>query len=201
MEKFERLTAIAAPLPGANIDTDTIIRIDRLASVPRGELGPWALEPLRYRTDGTERLDFVLNHAPYRSARILVAGENFGCGSSREPAVWALQDFGIRAIIAPSFGTIFCENCFQNGIPAIELPRAEREALVAAIARDPNVTIDLVAERITANGFAAPIVIDPLRRRLLLEGLDSLAFALTYTQAIDAFEARNRVAKPWQAIG
>lgn len=195
MTPFIRLTAIGATLARANVDTDTIIRVERLASHPRGQLGRWAFEPLRYRADGTPDPDFVLNRAAYRDARILVAGANFGCGSSRETAVWALEDCGIRAIVAPSFGPIFLENCFQNGIPAIVL--AEAEALAAVLERDATMTIDLEACRIEAAGFGRAFEIDPLRRRMLMEGLDAIALTLTYRDAIEAFEARDRAAHPW----
>ena len=197
MRAFRRLTATGAYLARADLDTDTIIRVERLASHPRGELGRWAFEPLRYRADGSENPDFVLNRAAHRGAAILVAGANFGCGSSRETAVWALEDHGLRAIVAPSFGPIFFENCFQNGIPAIVLPADDVAALGAAIERDPPMTIDVEALTITAGGRTWRFALDPLRRRLLLEGRDEIELVLADGDAIAAFEARDRLARPW----
>ena len=198
-----RLEAIAAPLMmagrlAANVNTDTIIRVERGASFPRGELGRWAFEPLRYGADGNEAPEFVLNGEPYRRAKILVAGANFACGSSRETAVWVLWDFGIRCVIAPSFGGIFYENAFQNGLLAVRLPAAQVEALAAAVAQTARACVDLPTQQISAAGFACGFDIEPLRRRLLLEGQDQIGLTLSYNDAIAAFEARDRVRKPWQ---
>src|SRR5579863_8871350 len=145
MEKFTRLTAVAAPLLKRNIDTDVIIRIEKLISLDRAELGPHAFAPLRYRADGSENPDFVLNRPPYRGAQILIAGENFGCGSSREGAVWALWGMGLRCVIAPSFGDIFFNNCFQNGLLPITLDAAmvERLAELVEASQGQPLTVDL----------------------------------------------------------
>lgn len=200
MEKFTRLTAVAAPLMRPNIDTDTIVRIERMAGTARHELGPWALESLRYRADGSEDPEFILNREPYRQAQILVAAENFGCGSSRENAVWALAAFGIRAIIAPSYGDIFFGNCFSNGLLPIRLPAVEVEALAIAAGNTekPMLTVDLEAQRVlTPSGQSHAFEIEPLRRRMLLEGLDPIGLTLSYEKDIAAFQARDRGERPW----
>src|SRR5579883_2934526 len=173
MEPFTTLTGIAAPLLRPNIDTDIIIRIERLIGGDPKSLGPYAFESWRYRPDGSEDPDFVLNREPFRRARILIAGENFGCGSSREGAVWALQGFGILCIIAPSFGDIFFNNCFQNGVLPIRLERPTIERLVASLAGDPA------------------------RPAALLQGLDEIGRTLRHDQAIAAFQARDRAERPW----
>src|SRR5450631_206907 len=177
MEKFIRVSGPAAPLLRANIDTDVVIRIDRLIGNRRGQLGPFAFEPWRYQTDGSENPDFALNQEKYRAAKILVAGENFGCGSSREAAAWALADFGFRCIIAPSFGDIFAQNCFQNGMLCIALPKPTVETIAAGleVAADPRLTVDLETQTITTpDGAAIEFAIDGERRQALLEGLDEI---------------------------
>lgn len=196
MEKFGVLTAIAAAYPAVNVDTDLIIRVERCAGTPREELGPWAFEMVRYLPGGRENPDFVFNREPWRGAKILVAGENFGTGSSREMAVWAIARMGIRCIIAPSFGDIFFGNCFQNGLLAIRLPGAEVGKLMA-LASDPataTFTVDL--ERQSING-SVPFDISPRRKRMLQEGLDELGLTLAMEPEIAAFQAADRARRPW----
>lgn len=205
MEKFETLRAVAAPYPFSNVDTDRIIRIERCARTPKEEIGRWAFEMERYDAAGGERPDFVFHRAPFRAAGILVAGENFGCGSSRENAVWAVAGMGIRCVIAPSFGEIFFGNCFQNGVLPIKLPaevvQRFHEKLAAATAETPEratLTVDLRAQEIaTPWGETVPFAVEPLRREALLEGLDPIGVTLKRSAAIDAFQARQRVARPW----
>ncbi len=196
MTPFTVLTAIAAYYPRPNVDTDLVIRVERCARVPRPELGKWAFEMARYLPGGGENPDFVLNRDPWRRAQILVGAENFGCGSSREMAVWAIAGMGIRCVIAPSFGQIFFDNCFQNGVLAIRLP-ADAHARVAALASDPataTLKVDLEAQRI--NGDIA-FDIDPLRKRMLLEGLDEIGLTLSRAAEIDAFQQADRARRPW----
>lgn len=192
------LKASAAPLLVANINTDVIIRIERVANCPRGSLGPWAFEVLRFLDDGSENPEFVLNQPQFRSARILLAGPNFGCGSSREMAVWAIQELGIRCVIAQSFGDIFFNNCLQNGILPICLPEATVEAL-AAFAQMPGstLTVDLAEQQVLMGDRAVNFEIAPLSREALLEGLDSIALIMRREAAISAFEARDLQLHPW----
>ena len=205
MRKFETVTGIAAPYPFANIDTDRIIRIERCARTPRDEMGRWAFEMERFAADGSENPDFVLNRAPFRDAQILVAGENFGCGSSREMAVWAVGGLGIRCVIAPSFGEIFFGNCFQNGILPIRLPATVVESiqqrLSGATAQAPEqavLVVDLERQLLsTAWGEQLPFEVDPRGREALLEGLDPIDLTLKRSAAIDAFEAKQRLERPW----
>ena len=201
MTPFTVLHAVAAPLLLDNIDTDTIIRVEPLfGGVPRDELGPHALAPLRFRADGIEDPGFVLNRAPYREARILLAGDNFGCGSSREGAVWALMALGLRCVVAPSFGDIFHGNCFQNGLLPVKLPRAQVEALAHAVAQSPTalMTIDLGTCTVQAPGLAAlPFDLPARRREGLLRGLDDLELTLARSAEIDAFQARDAQSRPW----
>jgi 3-isopropylmalate/(R)-2-methylmalate dehydratase small subunit len=205
MQKFETLRAVAAPYPFANVDTDRIIRIERCARTPREEIGRWAFEMERYDAAGGERPDFVFHRAPFRGAGILVAGENFGCGSSRENAVWAVAGMGVRCVIAPSFGEIFFGNCFQNGVLPIRLPaeavQVFHEKLAAATAQAPEratLTVDLRAQRIdTPWGETVAFTVEPLRREALLQGLDPIGVTLQRSAAIDAFQARQRMARPW----
>ncbi len=202
MEKFTTLRAIAAPLLRDNIDTDIIIRIERLVgATTRSELGRYAFESWRYRRDGSEDPDFILNREPYRRARILLAGANFGCGSSREGAVWALVQMGFRAVIASSFGDIFFNNCFQNGVLPVRLEREAVERLARLVENDPErhpVTIDL--ERnvvVAADARETPFRIDRLRREALLAGLDEIGLTLRREPEIAAFQARDRNRRPW----
>lgn len=199
VEKFTLLKSVAAPLMLANVDTDVIIRIERLSKLDRGELGPWAFEALRYLPDGSENPQFLLNQPPWRGARILLAAENFGCGSSREMAVWALWDLGVRCVIAPSFGDIFYGNCFQNGLLPLRLPAAEVEALAAeARSGGAQITVDLEAQQVIApSGRAIAFDIEPGRRLALLQGLDAIGVTLTHAADIAAFQARDRMQRPW----
>uniref|UniRef100_UPI0035CB174C 3-isopropylmalate dehydratase small subunit n=1 Tax=uncultured Enterovirga sp. TaxID=2026352 RepID=UPI0035CB174C len=185
MDKVSIVSGPAAPLLRAQIDTDVIIRIDRLTSLKRDELGPYAFEPLRYLPDGGEDPDFVLNRPTFRRAPILLAGANFGCGSSREGAVWALMGAGLRCVIADSFGDIFYNNCFQNGLLPVALPAATIEQLAAEAAGGAPVTIDLVKQVVTSpEGARIAFNIDPQRREILLEGLDDLGQTLRQRGAI-----------------
>jgi 3-isopropylmalate/(R)-2-methylmalate dehydratase small subunit len=199
MDKFTVLKGVAAPLMLANVDTDAIIRMERLSRLNRGELGRWAFESLRYLPDGSEDPQFLLNRPPWRSATILLAGENFGCGSSRETAVWALWEFGVRSVIAPSFGDIFYGNCFQNGMLPVRLPAAEVEAIAAEVnSGGQEITVDLIGQKmITASGRAIAFEIEPGRRKALLEGLDAIGVTLTYAADIARFQARDRQRRPW----
>jgi 3-isopropylmalate dehydrogenase len=200
MKPFVREQAIAAPLMRANIDTDQIIRIDRLIEYPRGELGPFCLEALRYDASGTERADFAPNAPRYRHVGILVTAENFGCGSSREHAVWALVDWGIRAVIAPSFGDIFYSNSFQNGLLPVRLPAAEVAAIADELEHcpDPRICIDLEACTVTTPaGRVLVFSIEPDRRAGLLAGLDDIGITLRDRAQIERFRRDDEVAHPW----
>ncbi len=200
MEKFTTLTAIAAPLPLANVDTDKIIPARFLKTIRRSGLGVHLFDTLRYDENGAERPDFVLNQAPYRQAQILIAHENFGCGSSREHAPWALLDFGIRAVIAPDFADIFYNNCFKNGILPIRLPRAVCDALMEDARQGDNarLTIDLAREVVVRpNGEEISFEIDPFRKHLLLHGLDDIGQTMAHAGAIDAFERNRAAVQPW----
>ena len=196
MERFTRLTAVAAPLPLMNVDTDTIIPARYLKTIARKGLGKSAFAPLRYDEQGAERAEFVLNQPRYRDAKILIAGANFGCGSSREHAPWSLADFGIRCIIAPSFADIFRNNSFKNGVLCIALPQAQVDAL-AALAGTGNTaggafTVDLAAQEIVApDGSIMSFAIDPARRADLLAGLDEIGHTLAAEGEIAAFERRR----------
>jgi 3-isopropylmalate/(R)-2-methylmalate dehydratase small subunit len=201
MQPFTTLTGIAAPLPMVNVDTDKIIPAKWLKTIERTGLGVNLFETLRYREDGSENPEFVLNREPWRRAQILIAGENFACGSSREHAVWALTDFGIRCVIAPSFADIFFSNSSKNGVLLITLPPEQVELLMreAAEAEDPTFTVDLEAQEIhrpTGNEILR-FEIDPWRKHCLLNGLDDVALTLQKAKTIDGFEARQRAAKPW----
>jgi len=200
MEQFAVLQGVAAPLLVPNIDTDVIIRIERMSQYGRGELGPWAFEVLRFAPDGTERPEFILNRPPFRDARILLAGPNFGCGSSREMAVWALQERGIGCVIAPSFGDIFFGNCLQNGVLAIRLPVGTIDKLAARILGDPanaTLTVDLENQEIRGDGRVVTFDIEPLARASLLQGLDPVEVTLQREAEIAAFERRDRQNRPW----
>ena len=198
MQPFTVLRGSAAPLPIDNVDTDVIVRIERLTSLSRDQLGPWAFESLRYRGDGSENPGFVLNQAPWREAPILVAGRNFGCGSSREGAVWALLARGIRCVIAESFGDIFHANCFQNGVLPVRLPADTLARVHAACAPQARWEVDLRAQHIVMpDGAALAFEVDPLRRAALLEGLDDIGRTLQLRESIDAWQARDRAMRPW----
>ncbi len=200
MQAFTKLTGVAAPLPKANVDTDQIIPARFLKSISRLGFGKNLFANFRYREDGSENPDFVLNQEPYRKAEVLIAFENFGCGSSREHAPWALLDFGIRCVIAPDFADIFHNNCFKNGVLPVRLPREVCEKLIEDAKMGPNarVTVDLEREVVVRpNGEEIPFKIDPLRRHLLLNGLDDIGQTLQHAPAIDSFEARQKAAQPW----
>jgi len=200
MEKFTTLTGIAAPLPMINVDTDKIIPARWLKTIKRTGLGPALFEGLRYRADGSEDPDFVLNREPYRRAEILVTGANFGCGSSREHAPWALLDFGIRCVIAPGFADIFYSNAFKNGMLLVTLPEAEVDKLLADAEKGENarLTIDLERQVITRpDGGEIAFEVDPFRRHCLLNGLDDIALTLEKADAIAAYEDRRRAETPW----
>jgi len=200
MEKFTSLTAVAAPLPMINVDTDMIIPKQFLKTIKRSGLGVNMFTEMRYRDDGSENPDFVLNKPAYREAQILVAGDNFGCGSSREHAPWAIHDFGIRCIIAPSFADIFYNNCFKNGILPIALPQEDVDKLMDDAERGANaiVTVDLENQTITSpDGGEIRFELDPFKKRCLLEGLDDVGLTLEKEAAIDSFEEKRRAATPW----
>ena len=202
MEKFTTLTGVAAPLPMINVDTDKIIPKQHLKTIKRTGLGKALFDELRYTPDGEERPEFVLNKPAYRKASILVAGENFGCGSSREHAPWALLDFGIRCVIAPSFADIFYNNCFKNGILPIALPKEDVDKLFDDAERGANatVTIDLETQEIRGpDGGVVKFEIDPFRKRCLLEGIDDIGLTMEKAPAIDAYEAKQRASQPWLA--
>jgi 3-isopropylmalate/(R)-2-methylmalate dehydratase small subunit len=199
---FNKLSAIAAPIMRGNIDTDVIIRIERLVgNSVRGSLGKWAFGALRYLPDGSENPEFILNREPYRQAEILVTGPNFGCGSSREGAVWSLQELGIRAVIGSSFGDIFFANCFQNGILPIVVDKQTAENLAAEIEATQGagkVSIDLEAQTITTpEGKTLRFEIDPRRREGLLQGLDEVMLTLQRDHEIRSFQEADRAARPW----
>ncbi|HZF76184.1 MAG TPA: 3-isopropylmalate dehydratase small subunit [Acetobacteraceae bacterium] len=200
MQAFTTLTGIAAPMPAANVDTDKIIPARFLKTIARTGLGKSLFANMRYREDGSENPDFVLNQEPFRRAEILIAYENFGCGSSREHAPWALLDFGIRCVIAPDFADIFHNNCFKNGILPVRLPREVCERLMEDARLGPNarLTVDLEAQVVVRpNGEKIPFEVDKLRRHLLLHGLDDIGQTLQHAPAIDGFEAKQRAAQPW----
>ncbi|MFI4987198.1 MAG: 3-isopropylmalate dehydratase small subunit [Alphaproteobacteria bacterium] len=198
MQKFTTLSGVAAPLPMVNVDTDMIIPKNFLKTIKRSGLGKALFYEKRYDQEGRERPDFVLNQAPYREAKILVAGENFGCGSSREHAPWALSDFGIRAVIAESFADIFHNNCFKNAMLPIALPAAEVAVLMADAKRGDRLTIDLPSQLIRrADGSTIGFEIDPFLKTCLLEGLDEIGLTLQKGPFISDFEAKQRASQPW----
>ena len=202
MQPFTTLTGVAAPLPMANVDTDKIIPARFLKSISRSGFGKNLFANMRYREDGSENPDFVLNRPPYRNAEILIAHENFGCGSSREHAPWALLDFGIRCVIAPDFADIFHNNCFKNGILPVRLPREVCDKLMddARLGANARLTVDLERQVVVRpNGEEIPFEVDAFRRHLLLSGLDDIGQTLQHASAIDAFEAKRRAAQPWLA--
>jgi len=200
MQAFTTLTGIAAPLPLANVDTDKIIPARFLKTIKRTGLGVHLFDTLRFDGAGGERPDFVLNTEPYRHAEMLIAHENFGCGSSREHAPWALLDFGIRCVIAPSFADIFHTNCFKNGILPVVLPREVCDRLMedAEMGGNARLTIDLARQVVVRpNGEEIPFSVDAFRKHLLLNGLDDIGQTMQRAPAIDAYEARVRQRAPW----
>jgi 3-isopropylmalate/(R)-2-methylmalate dehydratase small subunit len=202
MEKFTTLTGVAAPLPMVNVDTDMIIPKQFLKTIARTGLGKNLFDEMRFDDAGREVPDFVLNRPAYREAKILVTGDNFGCGSSREHAPWALMDFGIRCVIAPSFADIFYNNCFKNGILPIVLPQEDVDRLMDDAERGANaiLTVDLEKQEITGpDGGRIGFEIDAFRKHCLLNGLDDIGLTLQRATAIDAFEAAYSARAPWVA--
>ncbi len=200
MDKFTTLTGIAAPMPLVNIDTDMIIPKQFLKTIKRSGLGVNLFDEMRYTQDGKEIADFVLNKPQYRKAQIIVAGDNFGCGSSREHAPWALLDFGIRCVISTSFADIFYNNCFKNGILPVVLPPAAVEALLKDAERGENarMTIDLAAQTVTSSdGQVFAFEVDAFKKHCLLNGLDDIGLTMEKSTAIDAFEKKNAALHPW----
>jgi 3-isopropylmalate/(R)-2-methylmalate dehydratase small subunit len=203
MQPFTTLTGTAAPLPMMNVDTDMIIPKQFLKTIKRSGLGKSLFFEMRYDDAGNEIESFVLNRLAFRNAKILIAGENFGCGSSREHAPWALLDFGIRCIIAPSFADIFFNNCFKNGILPIVLPAKQIEVLMAMAERETNAsfTVDLDRQEIRLpDGCIIPFEVDPFRKACLLGGLDDIGLTLRKADKIAAFEARQRSERPWVSL-
>ena len=200
MEKFNKLSGITAPLNMINVDTDMIIPKQFLKTIQRSGLGKNLFDEMRFTPDGVEIESFVLNQPAYRNAEILVAGDNFGCGSSREHAPWALLDFGIRCIIAPSFADIFYNNCFKNGILPIVLPQAEVDRLMDDAERGANavVSIDLESQKITGpDGGEIAFEVDAFRKQCLMEGLDDIGLTLKKAASIDSYEA-DLETQPWR---
>ena len=200
MEKFTRLTGVAAPMDAINVDTDQIIPKLHLRTIKRTGLGKVVFDELRFNQDGSEKPEFILNQEPYRNAEILVAGDNFGCGSSREHAPWALLDFGIRCIVSTSFADIFYNNCFKNGILPVTVSADELQALMADASdrENPVLTVDLHAQEITRpNGAVVRFQIDEFRRECLLDGLDDIGLTMQKVEMIDAFEKSQRERQPW----
>jgi len=202
MEKFTKVTGVAAPLMRENVDTDLIIRIERLVNnTGRTGLGPYCFEQIRLRPDGSENPDCVLNQEPYRNAPIILSADNFGCGSSREGAVWALAGMGVKAVIAPSYGDIFFNNCFQNGILPVVLPLAEVQQLADEMKASPGnarVTVDLeTCQVVSPTGRVVPFQVDARRQHAMLNGLDDIGQTLARKGEIEAWQAADRAARPW----
>jgi len=198
MQKFTKLTSIAAPLDLMNIDTDMIIPKQFLKTIKRTGLGKNLFHEMRYDINGNEIKDFILNHEAFKNSHILIAGENFGCGSSREHAPWSLLDFGIRCVIAPSFADIFYNNCFKNGILPIILPKEEVKELMAQSKEQVEFTIDLENnEIISGNQRKTNFEIDNFRKKCLIEGLDDIGLTLQKEDQINEFELQNKKTLPW----
>ncbi len=200
MDKFDTLTGIAAPMPMVNIDTDMIIPKQFLKTIKRSGLGVNLFDEMRYDREGNEIADFVLNQPQYREAEILVAGDNFGCGSSREHAPWAIKDFGIRCVIAPSYADIFYNNCFKNGILPIVLPQDQVDALMKDAEKGSNarMTIDLEAQTVTSSdGDVFSFEVDSFKKHCLMNGLDDIGLTMEKAASIDSFEKQASQARPW----
>jgi len=200
MDKFTTLTGVAAPLPMRNVDTDKIIPKNFLKTIKRTGLGSALFYEIRYDEDGNERPEFVLNKPAYRKAQILVAGDNFGCGSSREHAPWALLDFGIRCVISTGFADIFYNNCFKNGILPITVTPEELDKLLDDADRGANatLTVDLESQEIRGpDGGVITFEIDPFRKKCLLEGLDDIGLTMQHEERIDDYEAKAAADRPW----
>lgn len=200
MEKFITLTAIAAPLPIINIDTDMIIPKQFLKTIKRSGLGVHLFDEMRYDDNGNELADFILNQEPYRKAKILVAGDNFGCGSSREHAPWALNDFGIKAIISTSFADIFFNNSFKNGMLPITQPEEVVAELMEVAEKGKEITVDLANQKILADGKEYGFEVDPFRKHCLIEGLDDIGLTLQKSDAIKAYEQKHYEKEPWISL-
>jgi 3-isopropylmalate/(R)-2-methylmalate dehydratase small subunit len=200
MEKFRTLTGIAAPIPMINVDTDKVIPARFLKTIKRTGLGRHLFNDMRYKADGSDNPDFILNREPYRKAEILVVGDNFGCGSSREHAPWALADFGIKCIIGTDFADIFFNNSFKNGVLLIKLPKEQVDALMAdaELGGNARLTVDLEKQEITRpNGEKVAFDVDPFRKHCLLEGLDDIGLTFQKRDRIDTFEAEDKTQRPW----
>ncbi len=200
MEKFTKVTGVAAPMPLINIDTDMIIPKLFLKTIKRSGLGKNLFDEMRFNVDGSEIPDFILNQPAYRNSQIIVAGDNFGCGSSREHAPWALLDFGIRVVISTSFADIFFNNCFKNGILPIILPQEDVDKLMDDAGRGANavVTVDLESQVITGpDGGKIEFTVDAFKKHCLMNGLDDIGLTMQKSDAIDAFEKQYRAATPW----
>jgi 3-isopropylmalate/(R)-2-methylmalate dehydratase small subunit len=200
MEKFTTLTGVAAPMPLVNIDTDMIIPKQFLKTIQRSGLGKNLFDEMRFTQDGAEIPDFVLNQPAYRNAQILVAGDNFGCGSSREHAPWALLDFGIRCVISTSFADIFFNNCFKNGILPVVLPQDAVDHLMDDARKGANarITVDLESQTVTASdGTTFKFEVDAFKKHCLMNGLDDIGLTLEKASAIDSFEKKNATLRPW----
>ena len=200
MNKFDKLSGIAAAMPRVNIDTDMIIPKQFLKTIKRSGLGVNLFDEMRYDRDGNEVPDFVLNKPQYRDAQILVAGDNFGCGSSREHAPWAIADFGITCVIAPSFADIFYNNCFKNGILPIALPQEQVDLLMKDAEKGSNarIEVDLEAQTITSSdGEVISFQVDAFKKHCLMNGLDDIGLTLEKAASIDSFESAAAQARPW----
>ncbi len=200
MQKFTTLSGIAAPLPLVNIDTDMIIPKQFLKTIKRSGLGANLFDEMRFDRDGNEIEDFVLNKPQYRDAQILVAGDNFGCGSSREHAPWAIADFGITCVISSSFADIFYNNCFKNGILPIALPQDQVDVLMQDAEKGANarIEVDLEAQTITSSdGEVFSFEVDAFKKHCLMNGLDDIGLTMEKADAIDTFEAKAEAARPW----
>lgn len=200
MEKFKNLQGVAAPMPLVNIDTDMIIPKIHLKSIKRTGFGKNLFDEMRFNRDGSEIPEFVLNKPQYRNAEILVAGDNFGCGSSREHAPWAIVDFGIKCVVSTSFADIFFNNCFKNGILPVVLPQEQVDLLMEDAERGANarMTVDLEAQEITTSeGTVIAFEVDAFKKHCLLNGLDDIGLTMEKVDAIDAFEAQANSARPW----
>lgn len=200
MDKFNTLNGVAAPMDMINIDTDKIIPKLHLRTIKRTGLGKVLFEEMRFEPDGSEKPDFILNKEPYRNAKIIVAGDNFGCGSSREHAPWALLDFGIRCVISTSFADIFYNNCFKNGILPIRVSKEQLDALMADAkdAENPELTVDLVNMEIRRpNGVTVPFELDEFRRECLLGGLDDIGLTMQKNDKIESYETQQQQSQPW----
>ncbi|SEN33420.1 3-isopropylmalate dehydratase, small subunit [Pseudorhodobacter antarcticus] len=200
MEKFTKLTGVAAPMPLVNIDTDMIIPKQFLKTIKRSGLGANLFDEMRFTLDGQEIPDFVLNQPAYRRAEIIVAGDNFGCGSSREHAPWALLDFGIRAVIATSFADIFYNNCFKNGILPIVLPEDVVAIMMEDAQRGENarITVDLTDQTVTtSDGQSFPFEVDAFKKHCMMNGLDDIGLTMEKAANIDTYEAKAATARPW----